>query len=295
MVAISSVILVAVSIVVQAQYELGGPTQPGLPPGCLGSFPNITECREKNWYLGDHLDQCAPPRPYPTAGQQVYIRDELNFCINLPNPNSIFLQNNYYSKGLLPTIVQAEGFVQSFCLGSYLPPGSLPMPAGGIQSAWVLKNFTVMGQRYMQVHGLLDCAALNINCTQSAPDAYDDGGQYDDGPFISCGKEPYSGVDNSTSGNLGFQHYVEQAGDGIYCMRTCEPDTQHPGLPCDVTQDRAGCYSFMGVTPKDGFQFVDAANPSVVSVASVSLPPLKTSTSTPVSAASSGVPAVSGA
>ncbi|KAI8607165.1 hypothetical protein BC830DRAFT_1087183 [Chytriomyces sp. MP71] len=79
------------------------------------------------------------------------------------------------------------------------------------------------------------------------------------------------------------------------CMRTCEPDTQHPGLPCDVTQDRAGCYSFMGVTPKDGFQFVDAANPNVVSVASVSLPPLKTSTSTPVSAASSGVPAVIGA
>jgi hypothetical protein len=46
---------------------------------------------------------------------------------------------NYYSKGQYPTIVQAEGFVQAFCFGSYLAPGAKPMPPGGIQGAHVIK------------------------------------------------------------------------------------------------------------------------------------------------------------
>ncbi|KAJ3065198.1 hypothetical protein HDU98_011418 [Podochytrium sp. JEL0797] len=213
-------------------------------------------------------------------GQQVYIQDEQNFCINLPNPNSIFLQNNYYNRSLLPTVVQAEGFVQSFCVGNYLPPGSSPMPQYGIRSAHVLKNFTVPGQHYIQIHGQMDCVLLNINCTQSSPGAYDDGGQYDDGGFVSCGKEPYSGTDASK--HPGFPHYVEQAGDGNYCMRICEAGAEDVGLPCDLTQDTKGCIVFMRVSFTPGFSYADAANPGVISTISVSLPPLATPTTSPL-------------
>ncbi|KAI8610357.1 hypothetical protein BC830DRAFT_1146187 [Chytriomyces sp. MP71] len=74
-----------------AQFTPGGQTEPGLPPGCAGSFPNLTLCAQLNYYLGDIKDQCAPPGPYPVSGQQVYIKDPTNFCLNLPKPESIFL------------------------------------------------------------------------------------------------------------------------------------------------------------------------------------------------------------
>ncbi|KAI9344950.1 hypothetical protein BDR26DRAFT_1005778 [Obelidium mucronatum] len=264
--------------VAMAQWELNGPTQPGLPAGCVGSFPNITMCREKNWYLGlDNPDRCKPlSATFPVVGEQVYIKDPVNFCINLPNPDSIFLQNNYYKKGLLPSIVEAEGFVRSFCMGDYLPPGSLRLPAGAIRSSHVVKNFTVTGDRYIQIHGLMDCAALNINCTQSFPGAYDDGGQYDNGPFITCGKEPYSGVDNSTSGNPGFENYVEMAGDGQFCMRVCDPGPLNQGA-CDVTHDTEGCMKFMNVSFTEGFTYKDVATGAMTTF-TVSLPPLATPT-----------------
>ncbi|KAJ3405325.1 hypothetical protein HDU80_001556 [Chytriomyces hyalinus] len=264
---------------VRAQFDPNGPTQPGLPQGCVGSFPNLTQCTISNYYLGDMVDRCAPPLPHPVPGQQVYIKDPTNFCINLPNPDSIFLINNFYSWNKLPTIVQAEGFVQSYCMGSYLPPGSKPLPQFGIRSAHVLKNFTVPGQNYYQIHGFLDCDVLGVNCTQSAPGVYDDGGQYDDGPFINCGKEPYSGVDNSTLANPGMQHYVEMAGNGLFCMRVCEPGNLMAGRPCDLTQDTAGCEKFMKVQFTEGFTFEDLTT-GAKSTATVSLPPRKTSTTT---------------
>ncbi|KAJ3350543.1 hypothetical protein HDU83_009565 [Entophlyctis luteolus] len=237
-----------------AQFLSGGPTQPGLPAGCLGSCaytptrflrfppksdprqdPNIPECRQTHWHITT-ADPCYPLDGDPRPGQQVYIKDELhliclkkNFCINLPDPDSIFLQNNFYNVSKLPSIVQAEGYVRSFCMGSYIPPGAKPMPPYAIRSAHVLKNLSTKGSMYIQIHGTMDCDILRINCTQSSPGAYDDGGQYDNGPYESCGKEPYSGVDKSSSGNPGFQNYVEQAGDGIFCMRVCEPGTMIPG------------------------------------------------------------------
>ncbi|KAJ3011675.1 UNVERIFIED_CONTAM: hypothetical protein HDU68_001581 [Siphonaria sp. JEL0065] len=263
---------------VLAQWDPNGPTQSGLPQGCVGSFPNITMCREKHWYLGEeNPDRCKPLAPAPVPGEQVYIKDSTNFCINLPNPNSIYLQNNYYLKGQFPTIVQAEGFVQSYCMGDYLPPGALKLPVGAIRSAHVRKNFTVTGSYYYQIHGVMDCNALNINCTQSSPGAYDDGGQYDNGPFISCGKEPYSGVDNSTNGNFGFKEYVEMAGDGQFCMRVCEPGTMTTGGVCDVTHDTEGCYKFMNVSFTEGFTTEDVAT-GIITTAIVSLPPLATPT-----------------
>ncbi|KAJ3357011.1 hypothetical protein HDU83_009181 [Entophlyctis luteolus] len=266
----------------------------------------------------------------------VYIKDEVNFCINLPNPNSTVLKNNYYLKGLLPTIVQAEGYVQSYCYGSYLPNASLPLPEGAIRSAHVLKNTTVSGLGYYQVHGVMDCDILQINCTQSYPGAYDDGGQCekttfcapkivpyvllskdDDGAYSSCGKEPYSGVDTTTNGNPGFPHYVEQvcfirvfpvfpdvvkAGDSTFCMRVCEstaqgkgehqPTAKFPapdasnvtGLPCDLTQDTAGCIKFMGVSFTDGFTYTDAST-GAVSSTQVSLASLTSAVSSTAAAA----------
>ncbi|ORY50792.1 hypothetical protein BCR33DRAFT_712774 [Rhizoclosmatium globosum] len=226
-----------------AQYTPGGPTQAGLPPGCVGSYPDIPKCRANNWFIPD-ADPCYPVTSVPMPGQQVYIRDEKNFCINLPNPNSIVMQNNYYNNGLKPTIVQAEGYVQSFCVGDYLPPGAMRMSSSAILSAHVVKY-----DNYIQIHGKMDCGALGINCQQSSPGAYDDGEH--------CGKEPYSGVDSSANGNPGFENYVEMAGDGLYCMRVCAPGTMVVGGVCDVTHDTEGCVSFMKVDFVDGFSFTD--------------------------------------
>ncbi|KAI9339276.1 hypothetical protein BDR26DRAFT_1007824 [Obelidium mucronatum] len=276
-------ILVAAVAVVNAQYDPNGPTQVGpngaytLPKGCVGSFPNITQCLISNWWLGENpVDPCAPPKPWPVAGQLAYIKDEQNFCLLLPDPDSIVLQNNYYSWGKYPTIVQAEGYVRSFCMGSYLPPGSLPLPWGGIRSAHVVKNYTKPGNHYLQVHGYLDCDLLKINCTESFPGAFDDGGQYDNVKFLNCGKEPYSGVDPSAAGN-GHIDYVEQAGNGQFCMRTCEAHVPGGDWNCPADKDTVGCFGTMGVVFKDGFTYTDLAT-GQVTTASVSLPPLPTKT-----------------
>ncbi|KAJ3205238.1 hypothetical protein HDU82_005325 [Entophlyctis luteolus] len=278
-----------------------------LPTCCVGSYPNLTYCQANNWYVST-ADPCKPST-VPLPNQMVYIKDEVNFCINLPNPNSTVLKNNYYLKGLLPTIVQAEGYVQSYCYGSYLPTASLPLPAGAIRSAHVLKNTTVSGLGYYQIHGVMDCDILQINCTQSYPGAYDDGGQCkkdcqilfslkfcppkdDDGAYSSCGKEPYSGVDTTTNGNPGYPHYVEQAGDGTFCMRVCESTAQGSGLPCDLTQDTAGCIKFMGVSFTDGFTYTDAST-GAVSSTQVSLASL-TSAATAATAASAAAAKATG-
>ena len=132
--------------------------------------------------------------------------------MNLPDPNSPVLKNLYYSKGIWPTIVQAEGYVQAYCTGSYMSPGALPMPVGAVRTANVITNAVLNGKNYVQISGTLDCNALKVNCTGSMPTAFDDGGQYDTAPFRNCGKEPYSGVDASK--HPGMTDYVEQAGDG---------------------------------------------------------------------------------
>ncbi|KAJ3073924.1 hypothetical protein HDU98_000311 [Podochytrium sp. JEL0797] len=289
---LTSVAIVAFSTLsVSAQFSPGGPTQLGLPDGCVGSFPNITQCRLENWYLGDTVDQCAPlslnGKLGSVPGQLVYIKDETNFCINLPNPDSIFLQNNYYNLGKYPTIVEAEGFVQAYCMGDYLPAGAKPLPFGGIRAAHVIKNYTSPGNEYLQVAGYLDCDVLKINCQPSAPGAYDDGGQYDNVGFINCGKEPYSGVDPTPAGN-GHKLYVEQAGDGIFCMRTCPANGSDAN--CAATHDTWGCERFMGVKFADGFSYTDLST-GAVSSAVVSLPPkvVTTTTAATTSAVFTGV------
>ncbi|KAJ3064876.1 hypothetical protein HDU98_011759 [Podochytrium sp. JEL0797] len=59
--------------------------------GVHSAFPNITVCKEMEWDLGDAPDPDAPTGPIPVPGQQVYIQDAINFCLNLPNPNSTML------------------------------------------------------------------------------------------------------------------------------------------------------------------------------------------------------------
>ncbi|ORY50788.1 hypothetical protein BCR33DRAFT_712771 [Rhizoclosmatium globosum] len=276
--------LVVLASAALAQYTPGGPTQAGLPAGCVGSYPDIPRCQANNWYIPD-ADPCYPLTTVPMPGAGVSRCDE--FLHQLPNPNSIVMQNNYYNQSKLPTIVQAEGYVQSFCMGDYLPPGSLPLAKYGVRSAAVIKSF-VPGSSYFQIAGTLDCARLGINCTMSAPGAYDDGGQYDNGGYAHCGKEPYSGVDSSAKGNAGFVNYVEMAGNGLFCMRVCEAGTMVAGGVCDVTRDTAGCAAVMGVSSfgNDGeFSYYDQQT-GAKTTTTISLPP-KTTTTTAAATASS--------
>jgi len=251
--------------------------RPKYPPGCYGAtFPDHQRCNELGWDLGPNaVDPCAPEGPYPIVGQQVYIQDPLNFCMNLPDPNSQVLKNVFYDLGRLPTIVSGEGYLQSYCVGSYLTPGALPMPPNAIRAAHVVRNVHPNGKRYIEISGYMDCDALRINCTGSAPGAYDDGGQYDTVEFRKCGKSPYSGVDASRHPT--FPHYNHQAGNGLFCMRICEPGMEMED-PCNVKLDTAGCQVTMGIRFRDGFSYTDRLTGESRTF-DVTLPPLTRTTS----------------
>lgn len=103
----------------------------------------------------------------------MYIQDAVNFCLLLPDPNSPTLKNIVYSQGRLPTILDGEGYAQAYCMGDHFTPGAFPMPKGGIRSAHVIKGVSKSGKRYIEISGTMDCGALGINCTASAPGAYD--------------------------------------------------------------------------------------------------------------------------
>ncbi|KAJ3284291.1 hypothetical protein HDU79_008309 [Rhizoclosmatium sp. JEL0117] len=244
--------------------------EPGLPAGCVGSYPDPLYCSDKGGWFNPNPDKCFPLDGNPRPSEKVYIQDESNFCLNLPNRNSVYLNQAYYSQGRKPTIVDAEGYVQSYCVGG-VPPGALPMPAGAIQAAHVIKNFTIPGQRYMQIWGYLNCDPLNIECAGTAADPFYGAGQYDSGAFEHCGKEPYSGVNQDK--NPGFSVYYMKAGSvgdrPGFCMRVCEGD-HGVGMPCDISspgQDVKGCATVMpGLVFNEGFSFMDVANQVVTTV-----------------------------
>ncbi|KAJ3017737.1 UNVERIFIED_CONTAM: hypothetical protein HDU68_011499 [Siphonaria sp. JEL0065] len=272
-----------------APVTTAGPTSTAPPQPTTISTKTATTsfapCSGDNWDRGNVVDPNAPPGPYPVAGQQVYIKDNWNFCINLPNPDDPTMKQLYYDKGLKPTVVQAEGYVRSFCVGESTP-GSLPMPVGAITSAHVIKNYTSEGKHYMQITGHMNCDVLNINCQG------DNGGQYDSVPYRNCGKEPYSGVD--TKLNPTFENYVEQAGDGIFCMRTCQGGLQLDD-PCNVKNDTAGCEATMGFNTKPGFTFFDVATGSLTELPpSTTTSPSIRSTTTPTATSKSGAFQVAG-
>ncbi|KAJ3192787.1 hypothetical protein HK101_005961 [Irineochytrium annulatum] len=202
----------------------------------------------------------------------VYLKDPMNLCMNLPDltqfPNK------------KPGVLQAEGHIQSMCIGDYKPPGSIVMPKWGLRSAIMSYNKHPNGSLYYQVYGTLGCDELGIECKSQADGG--NSGQIDSVPYQYFGKEPYSSVDQTQ--NKGFQNYVMQAGDGIYCMRICQGGS---GLydPCNAKNDSAGCQSTMGIGsfPEDGiFTFTDNVG---------SLPPMSTSISIPAFVATTSLPA----
>ncbi|KAI9348938.1 hypothetical protein DFJ73DRAFT_960097 [Zopfochytrium polystomum] len=246
--------------------NLSSYTEDLLPSGCVSSYPDPRICQ--GTFHNSGSDPCKPPDSSLSSGillnQMVYIKDPENFCILLPNDQSKYLTHWYYGgngNSNPPSIVQAEGFVQSFCAGSYMPSKSRAMPSGGVRSAHVVVNFTTTGARFIQISGTMDCGVLNINCQQSSPGAYDDGGQ---------------------------------SGDGIYCMRVCEgPDSSYDLgdplgghartlAPCDSSQDTQGC-EFWNANTGDGFDLVDVVAGTTTTY-SVSLPPVTSTTSKAASA-----------
>jgi hypothetical protein len=202
----------------------------------------------------------------------------------LPDPNNVDLKQRFYNRGILPSVVQGEGYVQAFCVGSYLTPGGMRMNPNAIKSAHVIKAVHPNGKKYIEISGLMDCGLLNINCNSTVPGAFDDGGQYDAVPFINCGKEPYSGVDPQK--HPGMIDYVEQAGNGEFCMRICEAGQQLED-PCNVKNDTAGCRATMGVDFKPGFSFVDrwTAQTTSINFATTTTSSLGTTSSTSTTSA----------
>ncbi|KAJ3112223.1 hypothetical protein HK100_002420, partial [Physocladia obscura] len=173
--------------------------------------------------------------------------------------------SEYYSKDKLPGIADAEGLgLQSFCVGSFLPPGALPMPANAITSAHVVKDFSDASDQYYEVTGSMDCEAAGIDCTQ-------DGGQYDNMP---CGSAPNSGVDASAIAGTDLISYVMMAGDGTYCIRVCSGGLAQ-GDSCNAHADTRGCAFIMpDFNPGPGFSFEDrtAGTPSSASYATTDSP-----------------------
>ncbi|KAI8608692.1 hypothetical protein BC830DRAFT_1154259 [Chytriomyces sp. MP71] len=106
----------------------------------------------------------------------VYIHDPNNYCLNMPNPKDPYLIENYWSRRINPTFVDAEGHVQAFCVGE-LTPGGLPFPPGAVKSLHIRKNQSFNGKAYHQITGTIDCAIMNMTCSG------DDGGQYDSVPY----------------------------------------------------------------------------------------------------------------
>ncbi|KAJ3267354.1 hypothetical protein HDU77_000068 [Chytriomyces hyalinus] len=195
-------------------------------------------CSGNNWDRGEAPDPNAPHGPYPISGEQVYIQDPNNYCINLPNPDDPYLIDNFWNKGINPSFVDAEGHVRSFCVGA-LAPGALPMPVGAVTGAHVRTNQALNGKLYHQITGSLNCDVLRMSCVG------DNAGQYDSVPYRNCGKEPYSGVFEEK--NPGFKDYVEIGGDFMFCMRTCVAG-RIDGDPCSAKGDTLGCGVLTGGT-----------------------------------------------
>jgi hypothetical protein len=109
-------------------------SQQRFPEGCRNqsTFPDSNEATRTNYNDPNRApDPCAPLGPRPAIGQQVYIQDPVNFCIVLPDPNTGFI-SDIYKAGNQPTILDGEGYLQSFCLGDHLSPGAFPLPTGAI-------------------------------------------------------------------------------------------------------------------------------------------------------------------
>ncbi|KAI8608154.1 hypothetical protein BC830DRAFT_1156511 [Chytriomyces sp. MP71] len=185
---------------------------------------------------------CGGVQTNPASGQQVYIKDANNFCIMLPAP----------SLGKVG-IAAAEGLqLQSFCVGSHLPPGSVQFPDGAIASAHVIRDYGNPNDSFFQITGTLSCDTANLDCNA-------EGGQYDNMP---CGSAPSSGVDKDAvpgpSPSTPLQSYVSiLGGSNQFCMRVCSGGL-NIGDACNAHFDTGGCSGIM--THEDysaGFSYME--------------------------------------
>ncbi|KAJ3196050.1 hypothetical protein HK101_010290 [Irineochytrium annulatum] len=167
----------------------------------------------------------APFADAALPGKIVGIKDQKNFCLMLPAEPGV-------------SIGDSEGSAQSWCIGDYSTRGSERLPDGAIVSAHVIRT-----DAFIQVTGKINEDMLKI------PDG-DGGGQYDDAPK---GSEPSSGGDPS----LGFPHYVELVGSGVYCMRLCTSSGVDESSPCNMHKDTEGCDVVIGGSYEDGFTYED--------------------------------------
>ncbi|KAJ1562685.1 hypothetical protein HK405_009132 [Cladochytrium tenue] len=214
-----------------------------LPANCYGSNPDDTDCKAAGYHLTGTLatDPCMPTSGlitdaggYQRLGNElVYLKSATDWCLVFPNQQDPWLQMVYYEQGNVPQTVQGEGLIVAQCQGGYTSSGNglsaQTVPTNGVLSAYLTINFATPGIRYIQMHGLFDPSVMGVQ-----PADVDTGGQYDSSDFVSCGKEPYSGVDPIMSGTTSpfassagsspfkFTNYVQYTGRGEYCIRICE-------------------------------------------------------------------------
>ncbi|KAJ1569178.1 hypothetical protein HK405_008808 [Cladochytrium tenue] len=214
-----------------------------LPANCYGSNPDEADCSAADYHLTGALatDPCMPTSGLITdvggaqrlGNELVYLKSATEWCLIFPNQQDPWLQMVYYEQGTVPQTVQAEGLVIAQCQGGYTSSGNglsaQTVPANGVLSAYLTTNFATSGIRYIEMYGLFDPSVMGVQ-----PADVDTGGQYDSSDFVSCGKEPYSGVDPIMSGTTSpfassagssefkFTNYVQYTGNGEYCIRICE-------------------------------------------------------------------------
>ncbi|KAI9331110.1 hypothetical protein DFJ73DRAFT_799912 [Zopfochytrium polystomum] len=283
-----------------------------LPANCYGSNPNDDACAAAGYHLvgPQAVDQCKPTSGLfaDVAGaerlgnQLAYLKSASEWCLILPNKEDPWLRMLYYDQGRVPQSVQAEGLVIAQCQGGFISSGGglsgKAVPSGAILSASLTTNFETPGKRYVQMHGLFDPDVVGV-----LPADVDTGGQYDSSDYVSCGKEPYSGVDqsmNSASGPFAsfagstpfkFTHYVQYFGKGEYCMRICEGLSYGTlsDSPCTAQYDKLGCGNWGINSFPDPGQFVTDVNGAVSSSSSAVTTKTKATTSS-----SSGKPTATG-
>ncbi|KAJ1560898.1 hypothetical protein HK405_005582, partial [Cladochytrium tenue] len=250
------------------------------------------------------------------GNELVYLKSATEWCLIFPNKQDPWLQMVYYEQGTVPQTVQAEGLVIAQCQGGYTSSGNglsaQTVPASGVLSAYLSINFVTPGIRYIQMHGLFDPSVMGVQ-----PADVDTGGQCgfigkinfnhltklvslpdDSSDFVSCGKEPYSGVDPIMSGTTSpfagsagssefkFTNYVQYTGNGEYCIRICE-GLSYGNLsvaPCSAQYDTLGCGNW-GIEdfPSAGTFVTDLGNGTVSSTTFAISSSTKASSSTSAS------------
>ncbi|KAJ3163899.1 hypothetical protein HK101_000574 [Irineochytrium annulatum] len=162
------------------------------------------------------VDPEAPPKPWPATRQRVSATE---FCILLPDLETTYFEDQYISRGIPVSLANDDGFLRSFCMGDYLPEGSVAFPIGAVTSAHVSTEQKMNGVTYIKMVGTLDCGRLgNLNCG------------YGPVPYDQCGKEPYSGPDPAIHANA--TQYLQMMSGLAFSLHICVGGAAVDGEPC---------------------------------------------------------------